>query len=127
MREIEIDESYPSYDVRRYKIPAAIEQQIVTPHPHEDADGHKPLWIIWKVKPDMRDGVPFFPEIDTVCDSDEMARLHVQAILASDSSKTVIDVERIPANHRFASSLDHLQADAHNKLWKARIKKLGGD
>lgn len=105
-------------------VPDHLEEAIVTPHKHEDAH-HKPLWLIWIVKKGW-DGRPEFPELDTVCDSPDSARYHVSAAIQS-HARAEISVERIPANHRFASSLDYLQMDAHVALWKERLKRRDGD
>ena len=79
---------------------------IETPHDHEGAL-NRPLWVIWK-KLTMRDGRTDGPHIDTICDSLEMAYAHVYILL--DEPETIagnreVYVERIPANHRFASSM----------------------
>lgn len=105
--------------------PEHIERSLVTPHEHE-GKRNKPLWLIWKVE-SARTGVPYFPILDTVCDTEESARYHVAMLLDdSDRQKDVygqeifVAVERIPANHRFGSSLGDLQMKTHLALWRAR-------
>jgi hypothetical protein len=105
-------------------VPEDIEKSITTPHAHEN-EHHRPLWLIWKIRKLSRDGVPFFPELDTVCDSEDMARAHVRGVLYESHER--VWVERIPANHRFASSLEIHQMNAHMVLWKERVRRLDGD
>lgn len=116
------------------KIPAAIERSIITPHEHE-GKGNKPLWLIWKVESSST-GVPYFPVLDSVCDSARSCRYHVLMILDenerrqlawSDTLPTDVYVERIPANHRFGSSLPQWQMNSHMAIWKARNTMRTGD
>jgi hypothetical protein len=109
-------------------VPDEIEKQISTPHEHEDADWHRPLWLVWRVRIAQRTDVPYFPELDTVCTTADSARYHIRAILF-DTTQDRLWVERIPANHRFGSSLEELQMKTHMAMWKARhdAKNRTGD
>lgn len=104
------------------------ERDIQTPHEHEHSEYNKPLWLIWRME-HASNGVPYFPVLDTVCDSVESARYHVgMAMEESSRSSTTIKVyvERIPANHRFGSSLPELQQRAHLALWRKREELAEG-
>jgi hypothetical protein len=99
-------EKLASYDLRR-SVPSHVVEIINTPHDHE-GDGNKPLWIIWK----HVEGFP--PVIDTLCDTADSAVYHY-GMLASEIEQHVrlrnkgtitVNVERVPANHRFASSIN---------------------
>lgn len=106
------------------KIPADMEPSIVTPHAHED-EKHPPVWLIWKRHRYSRDGIPDFPVLDTVCLSEDSARYHIRAAL--ESSGNLVYCERVPADHRFGSSLGEWQMQAHMALWKERLKRKDGD
>jgi hypothetical protein len=94
------------------KIPEHLEGAIMTPHDHED-ESHRPLWILWKhlIGADGRsDG----PQIDCICDTERSARYHVMNLLdwiERSSEDISLHVERVPANHRFASSMADAFAD----------------
>jgi hypothetical protein len=109
------------------KIPDVIESIITTPHDHE-GEHNKPLWLIWKVDRDSRTDVPYFPVLESVCDSERSARYHYLMAVSGFLKKEVF-VERIPANHGFGSSLDDLQMKTHMAMWKARAEynKREGD
>lgn len=96
-----------SYDVRQH-VPPHIVEVIDTPHDHEGAD-NKPIWIIWK----HHSGYP--PVIDTLCDTADSAVYHYGMLAAEIAQARRADlsahVERVPANHRFASSLNDVFAD----------------
>lgn len=102
-------------DVRNY-VPPDVVKIINTPHDHE-GDGNRPIWIIWDVKP----GQP--PQIDTLCDSADSAVYHYGAVgleiahakrgYPNDAQRSVF-VERVPANHRFASSISHVVFEMGN-------------
>lgn len=109
--------------VFQYVTPA-LEKRIVTPHEHE-GKGHPPLWVIWVVERSSITDVPYFPVLDSVCDSEDSARYHVGARLESGVKGMEVYVERIPANHRFGSSLPELQQRSHMAAWKAREKNEG--
>ena len=111
------------YDIRRL-VPQSLEDAITTPHGHESAD-RRPLWLIWVVTT-ARTGVPYFPVLDSVCDTEESARYHIGAVIETGGEKSEVYVERIPANHRFGSSLEDLQMKTHMAMWKSR-KELDGD
>lgn len=101
-----------------------LERAIVTPHEHEGPD-NPPVWIVWVVRRSPRDNSPEFPSLDSVSLTEAMARYHTRAALESPSA--TVYVERIPAHHRFGSSLGHWQIAAHQALWKERTKHREGD
>lgn len=95
--------------------PDHLEQAIVTPHEHE-TEGHPPLWILWKHQTGS-DGIPDVPRIDCICDSERTTRYNLNAIFESyapdiKNGLLTIFVERIPANHRFASSMSDKFVDS---------------
>lgn len=101
-------------------------KSIVTPHEHE-AKGNPPVWLIWKRLPGG------FPELDTVCDSEWSAAVHVMmayppAHIRNEADRNEVWVERIPANHRFASSLSEAQMKGYHSVraWRKR-HQLDGD
>lgn len=102
-------EKLASYDVRRF-VPPHVVEVIDTPHEHENSTGNPPVWIIWKyVK-----GYP--PVIDCLCNTPDSAVYHYGALAegfsrARDPSAITAHVERVPMNHRFASSLNDVFAD----------------
>ena len=84
-------------------IPKHVEKAIVTPHEHEDEQAHPPLWLIW-----VSDGWNPSWRLDEVSNSEVSARGAVIGVLSGPSDvdpKPQVIVERIPANHRFASSI----------------------
>lgn len=96
-------ETIASYDVRRH-VPPHVVDQINTPHDHENAEGNRPLWIIWAVPQGKQ------PVIDTICDTPDSAVYHYGAVVESNptwirTGALAVHVERVPANHRFASSM----------------------
>lgn len=124
-------EAYEPWDIRRIPIPADVERDIVTPHHHEsmevkpeslygDQPTNRPLWLIW-VREKSRIGVLYFPTLDSVADCEESARAHYRMAVEGKPGVDV-SVERIPANHRFASSLGYWQNEAHVAQWKARAE-----
>ena len=110
-------------DVRQL-VPRSLEDAITTPHEHESPN-RRALWLVWVVTT-ARTGVPFFPALDSVCDSEESARYHIGAAIETGGGRTEVFVERIPANHRFGSSLEDLQMKTHMAMWKSR-RELNGD
>ena len=117
--EVRLDE----YDIRRL-VPQSLEYAITTPHDHEHPS-RPPLWLIWVVEI-ARTGVPFFPVLDSVCDTEKSARYHIGAAIETAGKGAEVYVERIPANHRFGSSLGDLQMKTHMAMWKSR-RELDGD
>lgn len=120
---------FPSWDLRSIPIPEDIEYALVTPHSHEHPERNKPLWLIWKTRPLGRNNggdAHDFPRLDSVCDTDESARAHYRMAVYGETQAKVY-VERIPANHRFASSLNDWQMEAHMAIWKERLKRVDGD
>jgi hypothetical protein len=98
-----------AYDVRRF-IPPHIIEVINTPHEHENADHNKPVGIIWLHK------IGFPPVIDTLCDTPDSAVYHYGALVeyfqnTANKANLSAYVERVPMNHRFASSLNDVFAD----------------
>ena len=100
-----------------------IEKSITTPHSHE-GEHNPPLWLIWSRKKG-RTGLYDFPALDTVGDTEHSARYHVNAVL--ETPNTIVSVERIPANHRFGSSIPDLQTQTHIALWRKRLETVDGD
>lgn len=130
---------YPSWDYRSVPIPPAVERAITTPHDHEclklgDAGSiyagqpcNRPLWLIWKREPLGRSGQQMstemdFPRLDSVADNEASARAHY-CMAAYGRTDIEVYVERVPANHRFASSLGEWQMQAHMALWKIRAER----
>lgn len=108
------------WDIRR-KCPDDLRRGIATPHEHETPH-NKPLWIIWRMTI-ARDGVPDGPHIDSVCDEEQLAIAHVGMVFESyhpSYGDTKVFVERIPANHRFASSMAEHFTDSR----LAKVKEL---
>lgn len=98
-----MNDAYTNFDCRRF-CPADLIEVIRRPHEHEGPN-NRPLWIIWK-QLTMRDGTVDVPRIDSVCDDDESAIAHVGMVFETDNSREFkVFVERIPANHRFGSSI----------------------
>ena len=102
-------------------VPASLEPSITIPHDHE-SKGQPPLWLIW-----ILDGPVMFPVLDSVADSEDSCRYHVGTILYSSPDSNVY-VERIPANHRFGSSLEEWQMQSYHSVRKFRKRnQLDGD
>ena len=115
---------------RHRRILEPYEDAITTPHPHE-SKGNPPLWLIWKrIKGDE---YRRYPMLDCVCNSEEMARPHIIMALEAETRDPpphiIVDVERIPANHRFASSLEEWQYEAEHQRarYKQQWRNLDGD
>ena len=107
-------------DIRNW-CPKSFEPLITTPHEHE-SKGSPPLWLIWIIN-----GAVTFPVLDSVADSEDSCRCHVGMILYSDPDEDV-HVERIPANHRFGSSLEDWQMKAYHSVRMFRKRhQLDGD
>jgi hypothetical protein len=101
------------------EVPEHLVLAIETPHDHE-GKGNRPLWIIWKQYVG-RNGAVSGPQIDTVCDT---LRSAYYMLLEENARRTlhlpvIINVERIPANHRFASSIGEVFTD--NTLTKVKM------
>lgn len=113
-----------AWDVRHH-VPPHIVDAINTPHDHE---GHqnRPLWLIWIVVKDQAT-----PILDTVCDTPDSAVYHYGAVIEgnptySKNGTLTCHVERVPANHRFASSMDpRIFVGGSNK--KVRPRRREGD
>ena len=102
-------------------VPASLESAITTPHDHE-GKGQPPLWLIWILGGDV-----MFPVLDSVADSEDSCRFHVGAILYSSPDED-IQVERIPANHRFGSSLEEWQMKSYHSVRRFRKRhELDGE
>lgn len=94
-----------SWDLREH-VPDEVIEIINTPHSHE-GEGNQPIWIIWCVNEGCA------PQIDTLCDTADSAVYHYGMIAQEIATrkfgnKRVCFVERVPANHRFASSVAYL-------------------
>lgn len=79
-----------------------IEQALTTPHAYEDSeDGmHRPVWLIWERIPGE------FPYLRMVGLDEGVVRACLDSIIPIwEAPRTYVTVERIPANHVFASSL----------------------
>jgi hypothetical protein len=96
-------------------VTAAHKKAITTPHDHECTD-RRPLWLVWRLDKAMN-GMPYFPVLDSVCDSEDSAYYHVGAAVEGHRESEVF-VERVPANHRFASSLPEWQVKIHHHIVK---------
>lgn len=98
---------FSKWDVRNH-IPVHLWKVIRTPHEHEGAE-NKPLWLIWKMKYIKKTGKIVGPVLDCVCDSESSAVYNTGAAceeaIMTTRDKIDVFVERIPANHRFASSI----------------------
>ena len=106
-------------DVRNW-CPLSFEPSITTPHDHE-SKGQPPLWLIWILQPEG------FPVLDSVADSEDSCRGHVGMILYS-APDADVHVERIPANHRFGSSLEDWQMKSYHSVRMFRRRhQLDGD
>lgn len=94
-----------------------LEISIVTPHRHEDA-GHPPLWLIWI---NRRDGDGW--AIHCVGNSEDATRYCIECY----GDNNAVIVERIPANHAFASSIEsELRAANHRIAAKSYSAVHGG-
>jgi hypothetical protein len=86
---------------------ATLEGQITTPHRHEDA-ACPPLWLIWVNKKDG-DGWA----LHCVGNSEEATRYCIECYGGGESA---VIVERIPANHAFASSIESELREANHRI-----------
>lgn len=114
---------YGDYDVRK-RCPPHLLEAIRHPHSHEGPN-NRPLWIIWK-KTVGHDGIPDGPHIDSIADTEDSAIAHVGMVYesygnAGYAKELHVIVERIPANHRFASSIEEHFTDG--RLAKVRAGK----
>ena len=108
-------------------VPDHLREAIKTPHAYENDKTKRPVWLIWKTfvikdrpgLPESHRGLVYGPYLDSVCDSEDSALYHVGALFESSEYGRTADqhifVERIPCNHRFASSLE-------NELAKLKIE-----
>lgn len=98
------------------------EVSLTTPHEHE-CKARPPLWIMWSyiIEPD---GISEGPQIDSICNSEESARYHLQCMLETyttfGGNEVNLYVERIPANHRFASSMTEVIYEHEVRQEKAK-------
>lgn len=92
------------------QIPESVEQAIMRKHDHE-GPANRPLWLIWKIQL-RRDGAVDDTALSSVADSADNARYAVASLMGlylgeiQPRSENHCFVERVPANHSFASSLD---------------------
>lgn len=94
-------------------VPGNLRAVIATPHQDENQKHNRPVWLIWKtyvVTAERGKGLIYGPYLDSVCDTEDSALYHVGALFESPSyagtTTQHVFVERIPCNHRFASSLE---------------------
>ena len=92
-------------------VTVAHKKAITTPHEDECAE-RRPLWL-----DKAMNGMPYFPVLDSVCDSEDSAYYHVGSAVESHQDSEIF-VERVPANHRFASSLPEWQVKIHHHIVK---------
>ena len=97
------------------RLPRKLERAIRHKHDHE-TEGHPPLWLIWLDRLDG-DGI----RLHAVCNSKLMARYGCYIIL----SQGEVNVERIPANHGFASSIQENITEAKFKAAAALLRIHG--
>lgn len=100
---------------RGIRLPARIEKAIRQKHDHE-GEGHEPLWLIWLDRKD-HDGI----RLNAVANSIDAARYG--AFIVIDQGE--VWVERIPANHGFASSIQSKMAEAVHASARAQIRIAG--
>src|SRR2546422_2196498 len=62
-----------------------------------------------------------FPTLDSVADNAESARVHYRMAVADLKTMGEAWVERIPANHRFASSLGNWRSEEHTSELQSRL------
>lgn len=87
-------------------LPRDIESAIVTPSRGEDA-ACPPLWLLWI---NRKDGDGWF--LHCVANSEESARYCIECY----GEQSALIVERIPANHAFASSIESDLREANHRI-----------
>jgi len=95
---------------------AALESQITTPHRHEDASC-PPLWLIWI---NRKDGDGW--SLHCVGNSEDTARYCIECY----GSENGVTVERIPANHAFASSIEQELREANHRIAAKSYSEIHG-
>lgn len=105
-------------------VPSHIEAMISKKHDHE-GPGHPPLWLIWKLEaPGRVTAIVDYPSLYSVCDSPDEARFHVQMLLETNTEGRQVWVDRVPANHGFASSLADILATVDSKRRTLELQKF---
>lgn len=97
------------------KLPARIEKAIRQKHDHE-GEGSPPLWLIWL---DQKDGDGL--RLNAVANSVWAARYGAFIVIEQGD----VWVERIPANHGFASSIQTKMVDAVHQSAREQIRIHG--
>jgi hypothetical protein len=95
----------------------SIEKSIITPHRHEDSSC-PPLWLMWVNKDD---GDGWF--LHSVCNSEKNIRYNIECY---GGKETAIIIERIPANHAFASSIEQNLREANHKIAAKSYHQIHG-
>lgn len=109
------------------KIPKSIINSIETPHSHEGKN-NKPLWIVWFIEYDNKN-TPYYPAIDSIADSENSAKYHVASLLRLEYNQEPRQniycwVERVPANHRFGSSLEENIIKVNREIKNAQMRQF---
>jgi hypothetical protein len=94
-----------------------IELAIATPHPHEDPIASPPLWLIWA---DHKNGDGW--SLECVANSADNCRYAIRCY----AENLPVIVERIPANHNFASSVREFIADANHRIAAQSYRRIHG-
>jgi hypothetical protein len=89
------------------RLPDHLEAAITTRHEHESAD-QPPLWLVWI---NRKDGDGWF--LHSVCNTERNVRYNVECY---GSENAGLIVERIPANHAFASSIEQELREANHRI-----------
>ena len=84
-----------------------LEAQITTPHQHEGA-ANRPLWLIWH----NRQGGDGW-SLHCIADTEDRCRYMIECY---GGPTTEIIVERTPANHAFASSVEEMLREANHRI-----------
>ena len=99
----------------RHSVPSDIEEQITTPHSHESVN-QPPLWLIWQ---ELEPGDGFYPVC--ISNTEKDARISYNQIAGPEGSRrrarSRIVIERVPANHIFASTMYDRRWSEHVRGW----------
>lgn len=93
-----------------------LESMIVTPHRHE-GEGNPPLWLIWI---NRKDGDGW--SLHCVGNSEGSTRYCIECY----GEQNGLIVERIPANHAFASSVERDLREANHRIAKQSYSAIHG-
>lgn len=94
-----------------------LELAIMTPHRHEGSL-NKPLWLIWA---NAKDGDGW--ALLCICDSERACRYNVECY---GFPQLTLIVERIPANHAFASSVEDELRKANHRIAATSYSAIHG-